>query len=242
LRALYPVIVLSVAAVIASGCETTQEKSAKLEGEGAELAQTEKVSIGATNRDLEITDKFMITDEYGTVVVARVKNSGAAGQIDVPIQIDVRNAKGKSVYRNDIEGLEEGLVNIQVVEPRAEAWWVNDQVLATGKPASVEIEIGTSKERYPARLPEIEVSEPKILNDPVSGVFATGKVTNRSSIEQTDLLIYAVATKGGKVVAAGRGLIPKLKADGKAETYNIYFIGDPQGADIEVLANPQNFE
>ncbi|MFM9054741.1 MAG: hypothetical protein ACKOQ5_07855, partial [Solirubrobacterales bacterium] len=53
----------------------------------------------------------------------------------------------------------------------------------------------------PGRSPAVEV-------DPTSGLKVAGTVVNKSSIEQVDLLLYAVATKGGKVVAAGRGLIP----------------------------------
>ncbi len=123
-----------------------------------------------------------------------------------------------------------------------ETWWVNDQVLITQKAKSADVTIGKSEESFPRDIPEIEVSEPTLEVDPVSGINVTGEVVNKSQVEQIDLLIYAVATKGGKVVAAGRGLIPKLKTDGKPEFYNVYFIGDPRGADIEVFAPPSTFE
>lgn len=239
--ALLPAFALS-AVLLGAGCESTQEKSAKLESEGAQLAKLEKVDIGATNRDIEVLDKFLLTDQYGSAIVLRLKNDSPQGQIDVPIGVDVRNAKGKSIYKNDLEGLEEGLQKLQIIEPNGETYWVNDQVLVTEKPKSVEVEVGRSDVRWPSSIPEIEMTSPQLVVDPVDGIEVDGKVFNRSNIEQTDLLLYAVATKGNEVVAAGRGLIPKLKVDDKGEQYNIFFIGDPRGADIQVFATPNTFE
>lgn len=234
--------VLVIAAVALAGCETTMEKSAKLEVSGADLAQIETVKLGAVNRDIEIVDKTILTDQYGTAVIVRVKNTGNQPQVDVPIQIDIKDPKGKSVFKNDTEGLEDGLLNIQVIESGQETWWVHDQVFPNGKAVSVDVTIGKSEAPVPASVPEISVTEPEINRDPVSGIEVQGEVTNESGVEQTDLLLYAVATKGGRVVAAGRGLVPKLKTGPKGEPYNIFFIGDPKGADIEVFATPNTFE
>ena len=243
MRARHAAVLLAVLApVVLAGCESTQEKSAKLEAQGASLAKVEKIKIGASNQAIEVTDKTLLTDQYGTALVVRVKNSSPEGQIDVPIAVNVKNAKGKSIYKNNIEGLEHGLVKIPMVKGQEETWWVNDQVLITQKAKSADVTIGKSEAQFPKEIPEIEVSEPKIDVDPVSGVNVTGEVTNKSDVEQVDLLLWAVATKGNKVVAAGRGLIPKLKTDGKPEFYNIFFIGDPTGADIEVFAPPSTFE
>ena len=233
---------LLVVAAAFAGCETTMEKSAKLEVSGAGLAQLETVKLGATNRDIEVLDKTILTDQYGTAVIIRLKNTGNQPQVDVPIQIDIKDPKGKSVFRNDTEGLEDGLLNIQVIEPGEETLWVHDQVFPNGKAASVEVTIGKSEAPVPASVPEISASKPEINRDPVSGIEVQGEVTNESGVEQTDLLLYAVATRGGEVVAAGRGLVPKLKTGPKGEPYNIFFIGDPQGADIEVFATPNTFE
>lgn len=235
-------LALALAAVAVTGCETTMEKSAKLEVSGADLAQIETVKLGATNRDIEVLDKTVLTDQYGTAIVVRLKNTGTQPQIDVPIQVDIKDPKGKSVFKNDTEGLEDGLLNIQVAEPGQETWWVHDQVFPTGKAAGFDVTIGKSDLPPPSSIPKLTASKPEINEDPVSGIEVQGEVTNESEVEQTDLLIYAVATKGGKVVAAGRGLIPKLKTGPKGEPYNIFFIGDPIGADIEVFATPNTFE
>ncbi len=234
--------VLLVASGLFAGCETTQEKSAKLEVSGAGLAQTDTVKLTASNREIEVVDKTVLTDQYGTAVIVRLRNTGTQPQVDVPIQVDIKDPKGKSVFKNDTEGLEDGLLNIQVIEPGKETWWVHDQVFPTGKAAGFDVTIGKSDLPPPASIPKLTATKPEINEDPVSGIEVQGEITNESEVEQTDLLIYAVATKGGKVVAAGRGLIPKLKTGPKGEPYNIFFIGDPKGADIEVFAAPNTFE
>jgi hypothetical protein len=47
-----------------------------------------------------------------------------------------------------------------------------------------------------------------------------------------------VARKGDKVVAAGRGLIGRLKAGTKPVNYHIFFIGDPKGAQVDITSFP----
>jgi len=233
---------LMLSPALLAGCESTQEKSAKLEAQGAEIAKVEKIKIGAANQSIDVTQTALLTDQYGSAVVLRLKNKSPETQVEVPVGLVVKNAKGKPVYRNDTEGLEDGLIRIPIVEGGSEGWWVNDQVLASQTPKSADVTLGKSEVQPPSKLPEMNVSPPVLENDPVSGMNVTGKVTNKSGIDQIDMLLYAVATRGGEVVAGGRGLIPKLKADGKPEFYRIYFIGDPKNADIEVVALPSTFE
>lgn len=240
MRWLAAIPLLGVALLLVA-CETTQEKSARLEAQGVDLRAEKKVELKRTNRDLEVTGQYLLTDQYGSAVVLRIRNTSSKGQVSVPIQVDVRDAKGKSVYRNDQEGYEDGLLNLQMIGPNETTWWVNDQVLATGRPASFKYEIGTPAGVYPDKVPEVEVSKPRIEIDPTSGIFATGTAVNKSAIDQEEMLLYAVAVKNGKVVAAGRGQIPNLRADGKKLTYNIFFIGDPKGAKVEVFATPDTF-
>jgi hypothetical protein len=71
----------------------------------------------------------------------------------------------------------------------------------------------------------------------VSGVSAIGKVTNESSLEQRKLVLYAVAIKQGRPVAAGRAQVNRLKP-GKRANYQIFFIGNPSGGHIRITAPP----
>jgi len=231
-------ILLAAASLLVAGCESTQSQSAKLEAEGGDLVKKTKLDIGAENRHVDVVEKTVLTDQYGTAVAVVLKNSSQQGLADAPIQIDVKDAKGKSVFKNNVAGTDPSLLHVPVVKAGSEVFWVHDQVLPTGgKPASVDVTVGEAKE-LPADLPEIQVSPPKLNKDPVSGIEVTGNVVNKSDIEQTNLTLYAIARKGGKIVAAGRGVIPKLKTDGSPASYHIFFIGNPTGADISVIAPP----
>ena len=86
-------------------------------------------------------------------------------------------------------------------------------------------------------MPRITLSRPRLEQDPVSGVSAVGFAANRSRVEQRKLVIFAVARKGGRVVAAGRAQVNRLKP-GKRARYTIFFIGNPRGARISVAAPP----
>ena len=60
--------------------------------------------------------------------------------------------------------------------------------------------------------PRVTVTPPRLEQDPVSGVAAVGFAANRSKIDQRKLVIFAVARKGSRVVAAGRAQINRLQA------------------------------
>jgi len=101
--------------------------------------------------------------------------------------------------------------------------------------------VGVSQDLVPPNPPQVEVSQPKLHTDPVSGTEAEGKVTNKSSIQQNDLTLFAVARKGNQIVAAGRGGIKVVKPNGGDRDYHIFFIGNPKGAQVTVTVPPTTF-
>jgi len=222
-----------------TACQSTQDRSAQLEKEGgADLHSATGVTIDKESTDVKVTSTTLLTDRYGSAVVVELHNSSAKSLVNVPILIDVLDAKGKSLYKNDIPGIEPALAAIPYIPAGGDAEWVNDQVLASVKPKSVKVKVGASTDSYSGEIPEIEVSEPTIEGDPVSGLEATGTVVNRTGSEQERLLLYAIGRKGGKVVAAGRGAIEHMKATTKELHYDIFFIGNPTGTDLEVTQFP----
>lgn len=231
-------IALAGVALVVTGCESTQDKSAKIAAELGPVKQEKGLKITTQSKDVEVVSSTLLTDPNGSAVVVRLRNSSNEDLVGVPIAIDVLDAKGKSVYRNDIPGIEPALAAVPFVPADGETEWVHDQVLATGKPAKVEVKVGEGGMPFSGEPPRISVSDPKLEGDPYSGVLAGGNVENESGEDVERLLLYAVATEGGKVVAAGRGAIEPLKAKPKPVPYNIYFIGDPSGADVEITQFP----
>jgi len=234
LRAFPVLLVVAGVALVTSGCESTQDKSAKIAAELGPVKQEKGLEISQRSKDVEVVSSTVLSDEAGTAVVVEVRNGSDRDLVDVPIAIDVRDAQGKSVYRNDLAGLETALTAIPYIEAGDDVLWVNDQVLAAGKPATVKATIGAGGTPFDGEVPEFTASEPQLEGDPFSGVVADGNIVNESGADQDRLLIYAVARKGTEVVAAGRGAIERIKAKPKPLAYNVYFIGDPSGADVTV--------
>jgi hypothetical protein len=235
-----PLAALGLLAVTGlGGCESTQSRSAELEKEGeSALVVDAGLKIKKESSDVKVTSSTLLTDSYGSAVVVGLHNSSSKNLVDVPILIDVLDAKGKSVYRNDIPGIEPALAAVPYIPAGGDANWVDDQVQASGKPQSVKVKVGAGGGSYSGPMPEIEVSSPAIEGDPVSGIEATGTVVNRTGKDQERLLLYAIGTRDGKVVAAGRGAIEHLKGTTKPLHYDIFFIGDPKGTDVEVTQYP----
>jgi len=238
-RAAFPVAAaLAGVALVAGGCESTQDKSAKIAAELGPIKQEKGLRIGEESKEVEAVETTLLTDQVGTAVAVELRNTGSADLIDVPIAIDVLDAKGKSLYRNDIPGIEPALAAMPYLAAGETAVWVHDQVLASGRPARVEVRVGASGASHSAALPELSVSDPKLEGDPYTGVSAGGDVINESGADLDRLLLYGVARRGGKIVAVGRGAIEPLKANGKKAFYSIYFIGDPRGAELTIVQFP----
>jgi hypothetical protein len=84
------------------------------------------------------------------------------------------------------------------------------------------------------------VSNTQLVQDPVSGIAASGYVKNRSTVDQRGVTVFGVARKGGKIVAAGRAGIKRIRA-GRRGRFKIFWIGDPRGATLEISAPPTSF-
>jgi hypothetical protein len=238
-RALLVTALATTAVVGLPACQSTQDRSAELEEEGATTLLAESgLKINKESSDVKVLSTKLLTDANGSVVVVALHNDSDRTLVDVPILIHVLDAKGKSVYSNDIPGVEAALAAVPFIPAGGDVEWVNDQVLAARPPKSVKVKVGEGGGSYSGTLPEIEVSTPRLQGDPVSGIEAAGDVVNRSGEEQGRLLLYVIARKGGRIVAAGRGAIEHLKAGTKPLHYDVFFIGDPTGAELQLTQFP----
>jgi hypothetical protein len=188
---------------------------------------------------VKVVDTTLLQDQNGDAVVVELKNESKQTLVNVPILVDIRDGK-KTVYKNDTAGLDFALNHIAVLKPGETFDWVNDQLTGQGKTAKVTV--GEPEGKAPSGpLPELDVSPPRTGND-FSGAKVSGTVTDRSKLDQSHLILFAVARQGGRIVAAGRGQIKALKIDAKPAPYVIYFIGNPAGADVSIQAPPTVLE
>ncbi len=221
-------------------CESSQTKSARLERTGKGKAQLATLKVGAANASVRVSEKTVLTAASGNAVVVQLENTGPTDAVRVPIFLTVKDTAGQEVYRNDIDGLQTALQELAYLPAGKTAYWVNDQVLAPGgKPASVDVQVGKDKGRAAGAAPGVVLGPPKLDRDS-TGPYATAQITNRSKIPQLNIPIFGVALKGGKVVAAGRGIVERLNPapTKKPVFYKIFFVGSPAGARLQVATAP----
>jgi len=237
MRVLFVVALVVLAAGLLAACESTQDKSRKLAAEGKGLLSEHGVAVTKRSKDVKVVSTSVVQDENGTAVVVNLRSTSKQPLTQLPISIDVTGAGRKSLFRNDQPGLEPTLAHVPLVLPGSTLAWVNDQVTADSKPRAVLAKVGEGKGVSAARIPRVTLSRPHLQDEPVSGVDAVGFAANRSKVEQRKLVVFAVARRGGRVVAAGRAQIPRLKV-GKRAKFTAFFIGNPRGARLELSAPP----
>lgn len=229
---------VAIGAVVLSmgSCTTTQERSAELERNAEKAAEAKRFTVGKTNAQIKASTVTTLKGEGANAVVVKVVSRAGSPQVMVPIGVDLYDDKGASFFTNRVEGLDAPLNHLPVTEPGT-SWWVHNQL-----PAQVadrtRVRIGTSKTRMPRQLPRMRVSGVKLVDD--GGVkVARGIVENLSAVPQRRLTVFGVALRDGKVVAAGRSVVEKLGPKGSGrQRFNIYFTGDPTGAQLEISAPP----
>lgn len=219
-----------------AGCESTQDKSARLAAQAGKLQAEQGLEVGERSRDVDVLGTSIVTDANGSAVVVRLANKAGRTLADVPIALALRDAAGETVFRNDTPGLQRSLTHVALLE-RGRSIWINDQVFATSAPVRAEVTVGTSDKRPPDPLPKLRTSGVHLVEDPVSGSAATGLVVNGGEQDLRRVLVTAVAERSRKTVAAGRAIVPRVKARQRAR-FRIFFVGDPKGAELTTAAQP----
>jgi hypothetical protein len=226
-------LLVGLVALSFCGCETTQEKSAALERQAKHTKIAQRgISVSRENPSVRVVGSAVVHSSVGTAVAVALRNTSGHTLAGAPIELTVRDAKGSVLYQNNAPGLQASLTTVPLLEPGKTVVWVDDQVQVSGTPAAVSALVGEAKTASTA--PTIEV---RSAQSSTTGAEASesGSVANRSTVPQANLVVYAVARRSGKIVAAGRAVLPEIGA-GASVPFQIYFVGNPQGAQIEVSA------
>jgi hypothetical protein len=232
--------VLLLAALALVGCETTAEKSAKLQRQAKRVTLSHRgLTIARLSSAVTVVSAALLHGAEGVAAVVTLHNRSSRTLSDVPIAITVANARGRTLFQNDGPGLEAALVSVPSIGPRRSLVWVNDQVPANGDPASVAARVGDAP-AVAGNVPQLSIAGARLGEDPASGPDATGTVENSSAIPQRNLVIFGVARRDGKIVAAGRGVLPVLAARG-SQPFQLFLIGDARGAQLQISVPPTSF-
>ena len=234
---------LALLAVALSGCESTQEESAKLEA----AAKREKakhpalvqkgLSITRVSSRVKVVQATVVHDSEGAAAAVSVRNLSAHALVSIPIAITVRGAHGQTLYQNDAAGLEAALTQVPSIPPNGTVTWVDDQVPSAGEPASVSALIGEAPAASGPE-PQVEVQGAHVA-EPSTGEVS-GTVHNASAVAQRQLVVYVIARHTGTIVAAGRAVLAEVAA-GAAVGFHAFLIGSAAGAQIEASAPASTF-
>ncbi len=232
-------LALALAAVALGGCETTAEKSAQLQRQAKRVTLDEKgLSITRESAEIKVVGATVVRESERAAAVVTLHNDSGQAQRDVPIAIVVKDARGHTLFQNNGAGLESALVSLASIGPHATATWVDDQLPPTGAPASVSARVGEAPSVH-GGLPELAIGPTQLSQDPATGAVASGSVRNGSSVEQRGLVVFAVGRRAGRIVAAGRAIVPELAA-GASAPFQVSLVGDANGAQLQFAAPPSS--
>jgi hypothetical protein len=222
-----------------SGCDTTAEKSAKLEKAAHHTRLAEKgLTIGKASGEVRVLSATIVHGHEGNAAVVLLHNTSAQTLRAVPIAITVKDAHGATLFQNNGAGLEPALTSLGSLPAHGQATWIDDQVLASGTPASVSAIVGEAPSVSGA-LPRIEVQGVH-ASEEGGTQGAAGTVRNDSSVLQQNLVVYVLALRGNRIVAAGRAVLPEVGA-GASLPFQAFLQGDASGARLEASAPASTF-
>jgi hypothetical protein len=169
-----------------------------------------------------------------------LRNTSAHTLREVPVAITVKGAGSRTLYQNNSAGLEAALTTLASLPAHGVATWVDDQVPSLSGPATVTALVGEASAAAGAS-PQIEVTGVHASEESGSGAGAAGTIRNRSNVTQQSLVVYGLARRGGRIVAAGRAVLPEVAA-GASVPFQAFLVGSPTGARLEASAPPTTFE
>jgi hypothetical protein len=225
-------------AIGSTGCESTQEKSATLERRAKhERLALQGVSVSTQSPHVHLIATEVVHGTQGSAVIVRLRDTARTPIVGAAIAIAVRDAKGKTIYQNNAPGEDQSLTKV-TLQPGVEGVWIDDQVHTEAAPASASAKVGEGR-RPSGPAPKLSV-EGLHLSGEGSEAGAEGSIKNQSANTQYNLVVFVLARKAGKVVAAGRAILPEV-LPGASDTFQVYFVGDPSGATLQASAPPTSY-
>ena len=138
-----PTLLLAALALLCSGCETTAEKSAKLEkaAKRQTLAKQQGLTITRESAVIKVLDTALVHGKEASAAVVTLHSSSPRALSDVPISLTLKDAHGATVYSNGTPGLAKTLTSIALIPAHGKVVWIDDQIQAPTASA-VAVRIG----------------------------------------------------------------------------------------------------
>ena len=210
-----------------AGCTTTQDVNQRFALKAQRiLAGREPLRVGDANPDVAVKRVELVRGKRSAIVV-ELENTSSAPLADVPIAVGVGhrslNVRGHLDYFQ---------TRVAALAPHRTARWVfvTSKPVPRGRPFA---RVGTQDKPSPgavSALPHLEVS----------GTATRARLRNASDIPQYNLPVYALATRGGRYVAAGRATVEELDKHASS-TLAIRLAGRAGTSPVELEALPTIF-
>jgi|LakMenEpi03Aug12_release.lakeMendotaPanAssembly.Ray.scaffolds.fasta_scaffold83051_3 hypothetical protein len=237
MRRLLPALLLLIAVVVLTGCESTFDKAAKLRAEQGTIADVEAVDVqqteGITAETLAIIPS---ADGLMAAVVVQISSTGP-GLLWAPIEVKLLDASGAEVGTNNVPGADPTLIHLPALAQGEQALYVNDQIAITGTP--VEAKVTVAGEPVTAQLlPGLTVTKAVVTEDPSFGTTWTATITNDTGARQEQVIVQAILRDGETITSAGIAIVAGLDPGASADVQG-FFIGTNTG-ELEVFAPAGN--
>jgi hypothetical protein len=231
--------VVGLAVLALAGCETTAEKSALLAKKFHRVTISQRgLQITHASRTVKVLDATLVHDANGTAAVITLRNNGAKALRELPIALTLKGPSGRVVFQNNGPGLDPSLTSMPLLLAHQTSVWVDDQLPGNTFPASVTAVVGEAPISR-GSPPRLRIVGQRLAEDPTEGASVQGTLINNSPVTQQDLVVAALARRAGKVVAAGRALLSSVPAN-SSSAFQVFLIGDPSGAKLELSAPPSS--
>jgi hypothetical protein len=212
--------------LLAGGCTSTQQKSARAKVVATRLLEARKpLLVTRQNPSVKVLATTLVG---GRAVVVRLRNLEPRVAEDLPITVGIRrgrylNRRGSGDYLQR---------HVPAIAAGTEATWVFTSARKIARRGTPFARVGASGATPPVALPAVRVSDVA-----ARGSTVTARVTNSSAIPQYGLGVYAYALRAGRAVAAGRAVIGHL-GTGAATVVRLEVVGSLRRAVLHVDAAP----
>ncbi|MGI9187733.1 MAG: hypothetical protein ACR2J9_09525 [Gaiellales bacterium] len=238
MRVLALILTLALGAGMLAGCESTFDKAARARAEAGDIAQVTSVDMrqmnGITAEPLAVIPS---ADGTAAAVVVKITADPGVSVLWAPIEVRVLDAAGKEVGTNNIPGALPILIHLSSAVGGATAYYVNDQILLSGTPASATALVA-GKPFTGKLLGDLQTTPVKVTADPSFGDTWTTTITNTTTVRQEQVIVQVIVRDGDKIVGAGTANIEGLEPGASADVTG-YFIGSSKG-EIELFAPSSN--
>jgi hypothetical protein len=227
------------ATALLSGCVTTQQVAARERLVDARIRASQvALALGAPDPEVHVAGLSLLRARGGTAIVAELHNASGHPLTDLPVLVGLRTRTKHTLYLNRAANADYFDNHVVSIPAYGTVTWVftSGRRLATaGTPVA---QVGTPQIPEPplAGLPQLEV---KPAAAPAGQVLSLS-LTNRSGIPQYSLPVYAVATRGGRLLAAGQATVVHLGTHGTGHV-RLTLLGSPSGATVTASALPTIF-